>query len=545
MCILYSLNFLYIMYYIIIRRKNMAPRGKCKFTKDLAEEFPFLRENRDDNSKIYCISCKKSFSIQNKGKHDIQQHMQSKTHITSTSMKAKKGIDNYFKNNQITPEEFKLTYIELMWTYHDVKHDHSFRDMDCTSKLLRKCVDRKISCGKTKTRCLVNNVISTWCQNKIKTELETAKYVVIACDASNHKSTKLLPILVRYFKIDTFEVKTCILNIHSLPNETAETVTSVISKDINSYGLNKKVVGFLADNANVNFGSIARQTEKNVHAMLCKTMKRNILPIGCAAHIFHNALGIATNKELPIDIENIIVKIYFHFSIYTVRTEKLKDFCEFVNVQYKTLLSHTKTRWLSLSPGVDRVLLLFDALSSYFLSDENSPQVLVTFFSSETTKFWLLFIQAQLQLFNDSIKKIERSDITAMEVANIYKSLYKKILNRLEDKFIPSDALKLITNIENAGTNKPNLTFIIQKFYSEIIKYFDKWSNRFLEDSFAMKHFLLREHISYEEFISSYEFYNKNIRNSQESNLVPTEGVNSNDLYDSYRVVKGNKIKFS
>jgi len=41
---------------------------------------------------------------------------------------------------------------------------------------------------------------------------------------------------------------------------------------------------------------------------------------------------------LSTDIELIINKIFQYFHIYTVRIEKLKDFCDFVNIEYKNIL---------------------------------------------------------------------------------------------------------------------------------------------------------------------------------------------------------------
>jgi len=54
-------------------------------------------------------------------------------------------------------------------------------------------------------------------------------------------------------------------------------------------------------------------------------------------HIIHNAAkkGLET---LSIDVQLIIMKIYNHFSVYTVQTEELKEFCEFVDIEYRQLL---------------------------------------------------------------------------------------------------------------------------------------------------------------------------------------------------------------
>ena len=70
-------------------------------------------------------------------------------------------------------------------------------------------------------------------------------------------------------------------------------------------------------------------------------------------------------------------------SIYTVRTEQLKEYCEFVICEYKRLLSHSKTRWLFLFPGISRLLEMFSPLKSYFLSQEHPPIVIKRFFEND------------------------------------------------------------------------------------------------------------------------------------------------------------------
>jgi hypothetical protein len=101
----------------------------------------------------------------------------------------------------------------------------------------------------------------------------------------------------------------------------------------------------------------------------------NIQGIGCAAHILHNALQTSADI-LPIDVEAIVNKIVQYFHIYMVRVGELKEFCDFANVEYKQVLGSVKPRWLSLQPAITRVISMFPALKSYFLSQEKCPTML-------------------------------------------------------------------------------------------------------------------------------------------------------------------------
>jgi hypothetical protein len=77
------------------------------------------------------------------------------------------------------------------------------------------------------------------------------------------------------------------------------------------------------------------------------------------------------------------------------------------NVQYKEILSHSKTRWLSLYPAIERIIEMFSALKSYFSSQNNCPNILKTFFKNETSILSLNFLQRKLKTINIYIKIIE------------------------------------------------------------------------------------------------------------------------------------------
>lgn len=89
--------------------------------------------------------------------------------------------------------------------------------------------------------------------------------------------------------------------------------------------------------------------------------------------ILYNAIQCASDS-LRLDVEAITVKLFDSFYIHTVRVEKLKEFCEFADVQYRDIIAHNKTRWLSLSPAIDRIILMFSGLKSYFLSQNSCPK---------------------------------------------------------------------------------------------------------------------------------------------------------------------------
>ena len=103
-----------------------------------------------------------------------------------------------------------------------------------------------------------------------------------------------------------------------------------------------------------------------------------MIGVGCSAHVLNNCIHHGAERMI-IDIENNINKICQYISIYIVRTEQLREYCEFANCEYKKLISHSKTRWLSLFRGISTLLEMFSPLKSYFLSQEHPPIVINRF----------------------------------------------------------------------------------------------------------------------------------------------------------------------
>ena len=112
---------------------------------------------------------------------------------------------------------------------------------------------------------------------------------------------------------------------------------------------------------------------------------------------------------MSINIENIINKICQYFSIYTVRIEQLKGYCEFAEVGYRKLLSHSKTRWLSIFPGMTRLIEMFIPLKFFFLSQEHPPTIIKQFFENEMSEIYIWHLYSLFSVFHTHIQAVERA----------------------------------------------------------------------------------------------------------------------------------------
>ena len=69
------------------------------------------------------------------------------------------------------------------------------------------------------------------------------------------------------------------------------------------------------------------------------------------------------------DVEDLVIDNYYYFDKSTKRKNELASYCNFCDVQYRQILKHVNTRWLSLELAVSRTLQQYPGLKSHFLSE--------------------------------------------------------------------------------------------------------------------------------------------------------------------------------
>lgn len=510
----------------------MSRKRQCTFTKELQAEFPFLKQTKIQ-SNVRCESCNGDFSIASGGKNDITRHTSSDKHkraLLAAASSAK--VSNFFRKTEFGTKEKELAIAEAVYVFHTMAHNQTFRSLDCTSKLVRGLFEPKFSCARTKAEAIVKNVFAPYTIQELLRDLENIKFLALFTDSSNHKDIKLFPVLIRYFD-SKLGVQLKLLDFVSLPGETSILVANAIFESVQKHKLQGKVAAFCGDNAFVNFGGLQRRGTNNVYSRLKDVLKKPIVGVGCTAHIVHNTIQVAAD-QLPVDIEGIIIKIYGHFHIYTVRVASLKEFCEEADVEYMKLLGYSKTRWLALMPAVERVLKLFSPLKSYFLSIDNCPRILQNFFEDDGSEMWLYFIHNQAALFQTTVKSIEGDKITMTEVVSEISSLKFKLSERLDMQYLPPSIRSQLKVLESNGwSGLDELKAGVNNFYNKCIQYLDARMEQF-DQVDCFNWVCLNANVEWQQVMTSYEYVSK-----FESNVDLLQADESErELLDEFTFVK-------
>ena len=66
------------------KRKEKNEKKKGVFRSEWLNEFSFLKEYKQDKTRVTCMACNNQFSVHYGGKNDVLQHSKSKQHLMNS-----------------------------------------------------------------------------------------------------------------------------------------------------------------------------------------------------------------------------------------------------------------------------------------------------------------------------------------------------------------------------------------------------------------------------------------------------------------------------
>lgn len=161
------------------------------------------------------------------------------------------------------------------------------------------------------------------------------------------------------------------------------------------------------------------------------------------------------------------------------KVETLKEFCEFTSTQYKEILRHVPTRWLSLLPAIQRILECWPPLKSYFVSQgkEDCSSVIWAFVCDAEdvdctlAVCVLAFMHNVMQEFDSAIRVLESDSATLVDVHSVMNRLRNQLISRRTDKFYGSKARQPLRNL--LPCQQEHFRSLVDSFFEKAVLYLE------------------------------------------------------------------------
>lgn len=416
------------------------------------------------------------------------------------------------KANPKEAEEVAVS--ELCLTFHTVTHNMSYRSSDCNIKLIKNLfydskICQSVQCRRTKMEALAKNVLYPL---SIQMHLNaiTSKKFSISSDSSSKGNVKVYPIGVQYFDVSKGIIN-FVLDFYEDPNERSIDIFNHLKQSLiaNNLSLNN-VIAFTGDNASVNYAKF-----HSVYKYFTE-VNHTIVKANCNCHILHNTAKYAL-LLLPFDVENLVIKIYSHFSISAKRVQNLKSCYEYSDNEYESMKRHVTTRWLSLYPAINRIIDNINEIKLYFvgLGTDECPHIINEFVWSDNThkislpEMYLQMTSHLMKLFHINIKTLESKTTNATNLYHIMSKIKGQLENRLQYEFFGSYINENIKHL-TSGEQKEFLKNTKQ-VYKRAIDYFEKHFDLYESPFKLFSKLNLDEELRYEDLISVSNLLNINV----------------------------------
>ena len=294
-------------------------------------------------------------------------------HVAISDLSFEHNYAREYSNDEVA---YNTAAIEGAIVFHTIKSYQSINSVTDLAKLITIAYDKNFSCSKTKANAIFRGVLAPHSREKTLNEFKGARYCTVHFDCSNHGEVKMLAILVRFYDC-RLGAQTRVLDIISARRETAEILAEQLWKVIEEFGLKDKIVAICADNASTNFGGVTRGGHNNILERISNNSQclHSLFGIGCLCHIVNNCIQNGVNNLIPCKIASILGNLHAWFDGQTVRWNRFSTFCmnrrdhsgKIARVIPLKPPSFSKTRWLSLFPGLDVLERMYPYFKEYFL----------------------------------------------------------------------------------------------------------------------------------------------------------------------------------
>lgn len=448
------------------RKYDGAAKYSASYNPDWSKKYPVTAAN--GKGKFRCIPCKKDISCSHQGVKDVKDHCEREVHKNNvTRMKNQTSLNSYaaFSKSGESSLEKKTLKAEVMVTNFLVQHNLPIATADHLGPLFRSIfpdsqIASKYSSARTKTSAILNVAMGPFCHSAVVQHCQSHPFS-LGTDGSNDTGLlKMNPVTIRIF--DVKRSKTITSHFYDICTTSGEdcskayAIFDAIKSKFDADSIPwSHTVSLSVDNTNAMIGI------RNSITSRCKDHNPSIFIAGCPCHLAHLVASEANDAftELSgINIENIMIDLFYWFDKSSKRKGKLSEYFEFCDQEYQKVLKHISVRWLSLERCVDRVLKKLPSLKSYFQSEHFADerfQRLDNAFSNPLFETVLQFHSASIQLFTHFNKLLQREEPTIHILQDAMKNLGKKLASRIVLPNILKDTAVVDIDLNDDAIFKP------------------------------------------------------------------------------------------
>ena len=300
-------------------------------------------------------------------------HCESKSHLEQAKLQ-KSQTKLSFKCIS-SDEDLKRTTAELQMAVLTAASNVPLAVHDRLSPTIRKVFpDSKIASkyhsASTKATCMLNEAVAPTLLHSLL-ELMKVHPFSLSVDGSNDSGLeKMNPVTIRLFDPAQNSIVTRFLDMCTSTSGTAEGIFTVIDNKMKEL-LQSSTPWALCTSVSVDNTAVNIGVRDSLKTRVTKCNPA-IFFNGCPCHILHNAAQKAAESFAGccgFDVEELVIDLYYWFEKSTKRKNKLRSYCTFCDQEYREIVKHVSTRWLSLEIAVQCTLKQLPSLTSYFKSE--------------------------------------------------------------------------------------------------------------------------------------------------------------------------------
>ena len=256
-----------------------------------------------------------------------------------------------------------------------MEHNIPLAVSDHAGPLFRKMfpdstIAKKYSCARTKTTAVLNGAMAPEMTLSLVNMMKVEPFSLNVDGSNDNDLLKMYPLCVRIFDVNRGHVCLRFLDICASSLATADGIFTKLDAALTKHILQwSRCVGVSVDNTNVNVGKR--------DSIMTRVLERNksVYFMGCPCHIIHNCASHSSKafvEAVKCDVGDMAVDVFLWFDYSTKRKNLLAEFCQFCDIEYRKLIKYMSVRWLNLETVVQRLLKQYEALKSYFESEEET-----------------------------------------------------------------------------------------------------------------------------------------------------------------------------